>query len=239
MKFGENIFPKLIEPRTTVRNKLNQNKMRSLNIYDGFYLFMWFQIVWMCVIDMLNALSSIGFLLPRKKQEKRERKSTSTSARERERERDGENRHQAAENDSVNYNVDGNRQWQRIKLNKATFQGLSSYVEGVLVHFINKARILHTSIWTAQSKIKWVFACVLVRVSKQFEKISVNYWHGTLGERCLISACVYLPIHLLVWCESSYDSSISSHRHHHERRYCRRHHSGSSIRSNIMISSEW
>lgn len=101
----------------------------------------------MCVIDMLNALSSIGFLLPRnrnKKQKKRGRKST--SARERERERDGENRHQAAENDSVNYNVDGNRQWQRIKLNKATFQGLSSYVEGVLVHFINKARILHTSI---------------------------------------------------------------------------------------------
>lgn len=49
------IFHKLIESQITVWNKLNQNKMRWLNIYDKFYLFMWFQIVWMCVIDMLNA----------------------------------------------------------------------------------------------------------------------------------------------------------------------------------------
>lgn len=51
---GENIS-QTKSRRITVRNKLNQNKMRSLNIYDRFYLFMWFEIVWMCVIDMLNA----------------------------------------------------------------------------------------------------------------------------------------------------------------------------------------
>lgn len=52
--FGWKCFPNR-SSQITVRNKLNQNGMRSLNIYDRFYLFMWFEIVWMCVIDMLNA----------------------------------------------------------------------------------------------------------------------------------------------------------------------------------------
>lgn len=79
--FGWTYFPKCWSSQTAVRNKLNQNKMRSLNIYDRFYLFMWFQIVWMCVIDMLNAFSlslsrshlPIGVLLPRNKKKKREK----------------------------------------------------------------------------------------------------------------------------------------------------------------------
>lgn len=73
MKFGGENISQNCSSRITVRNKFNQNKMRSLNIYDGFYLFMWFRIVWMCVIDVLNAVFDWNSIASQSKQEAKKR----------------------------------------------------------------------------------------------------------------------------------------------------------------------